>query len=139
MDDDGRNRNIFIAAAVAVAVLITTAVAWAHGETQSCAANQQPEWDYYGVHWPVSLDDAKREFERRGYQVHEIKLVESSINANDARRYVVNAWEQCKCGAWEFRGNYSVGNASVYAWNGVYDGQPNRDSGNDVDGYGEDP
>ena len=93
---------------------------------QNCADGQVPEWDYYGVHDNVSLEDAQKHFESCGYRVIKIARIGSACNCNEARNDVMRSWEDCKCSHWHYDGNYDwrLGNAcQIYAFNGEYRGE----------------
>lgn len=108
------------------AFLTVTANAETDMTHQHCADGQVPHDDYFGVHYKsASNADAKAEFERRGYQISSIRRVVNSIGCNDARRYVANAWHDCKVGKWEFQGSYDATlgqSCAVFAFQGEYAG-----------------
>ena len=79
--------------------------AFAHDDPD-CAGD--PPIDVLAVHYKVPLDDAKDVFEQRGFIVRSIGVYTDSVNCNDGRTEVWDAWKSCHTRWFHFVGNYDA-------------------------------
>lgn len=130
-----------LAVAFVVSCMVFVKGAMAHADPEPhCGPDENPPYDYVGVHYRGSPTDGKNHFTDMGFNVVGNVHVDqgSDYNCNSLRTGAYNAWRNCKAKFWTYSGSqdYGEGACSLYYFDGEYSGScQGNPRGDNVPGF----